>query len=101
MSHEAPDPTTGPPPREQHPRVSPWDDWLLQRPNPTGAGPIRFADVVAMILRSDGGRGVDFGVPSMREGMRQLFDEYEEAIAGRGDETPHDAPAGGTGYPGS
>lgn len=79
----------GPPPPDYQGAApsSTWDDWLLQRPDHlTGEAPgltISAGDVVAVPLRYGLWQAMDFAQPAVRDGLRELFEEYEEATAGQ------------------
>ena len=88
MSSGPPDVPSGPPP-EGYTGVAPnstWDDWLLQRPDPAppgGSGAITSGDFVSTLLRHGLWQSLDFANQGIRDGMRQLFDEYERDTAGQ------------------
>ena len=67
-----------------------WDDWLVKRPEPEPTpgetlADLTGADAVAFQLSHGLDGLIDFSRQSCRDGMRQLFDEFESATAaGRG-----------------
>jgi hypothetical protein len=80
----------------QHPVPSAgtWEEWLLLRPFPepppgeTGVD-IRQADFVASALSRGGADVLDFGFAPIRDGLRDLFAEFEDATKGRRVELAH------------
>ena len=72
---------------ERMPEPGTWDEWLLLRAMPApregeSSAEITIADFVAEALRGKAWDVVDLGLAPMREGMRQLLEEFETATAG-------------------
>jgi len=64
-----------------------WDDWLVARPSPvpdqTGAARLTDADWVAEHLHRGIPGMLDFGMPNVRDGIRDLLAEFERDVAGQ------------------
>ena len=70
-----------------------WEEWLVRRPEPEPVpgervGDLTGADAVAFQLRHGMDGLIDFSLQSCRDGMRQLFAEYESGGATAPGETP-------------
>lgn len=65
-----------------------WDDWLALRPEPTippgeNSAALSDADYVAKILAIGHPEVLDFGIEIVRNGMRDLFAEFEASTRGQ------------------
>ena len=66
-----------------------WDDWLAMRPEPGSAPRENSADIttpadgVAIALVRGGWEVLDFGFELVRDGMRDLFAEFEASVKGQ------------------
>ena len=65
-----------------------WDDWLAMRPEPRpapgeNAVDITQADFVASVLVRGAPEVLDFGFAPVRDGMRDLFAEFESSTGGQ------------------
>jgi len=70
-----------------------WADWLVKRPEPEPTpgetlADLTGADAVAFQLSHGVDGLIDFSRQSCRDGMRQLFDEFESATAAGSGMTP-------------
>jgi hypothetical protein len=76
---------SGPPPEgyQGAAPTSTWDDWLSQRPDPFEKERPTSADLVAFLLRHKLADALDFSRQHTRDGMLQLFTEFEKATAGQ------------------
>ena len=77
--------------------ATPWDEWLGKRPEPEPTpgetlADLTGADAVAFQLSHGVDGLIDFSRQSCRDGMRQLFDEFESATAAGSAMTPTTRP---------
>lgn len=68
--------------------VGTWDEWLVMRETPvpdpeTGAATLSDAEYVAAIMQLPGSMNLlDMGIPLVRQGFRDLFDQFEADTGG-------------------